>query len=169
MRQWKNWRSEYLPYVRAFGDNPLPPTEHGVLYRWQQEGFGCELQHGVNTLQPHLCPLQLWTQDSSHGSRFGLIHTRLSKTQPGSQTWPTIISIVIFLVVSFFNGLFFYLPTAQTCPKIRRIHDNNDAVHDGYQPSISKCSVNKCFWTLCWFAYQIQLVENILRHHKFID
>jgi len=54
-------REAGVPDVGALGDDPLPATQHGVLYRGQQEALGRQLQHGVDALQPHLRPLQLWT------------------------------------------------------------------------------------------------------------
>lgn len=51
--------SSYLPDAGPFGYDPLPPAEHGVLHGRQQEALGGQLQHGVDSLQPDLGPLQL--------------------------------------------------------------------------------------------------------------
>ena len=49
-----------LPDVGPFWYDPLPATEHCILHRRQQEVFGGQLQHGVDPLESHLSPLQLW-------------------------------------------------------------------------------------------------------------
>lgn len=47
------------PNVGPFWYDPLPATEHSVLYGRQQEALRSQLQHGVDSFQPHLSPLQL--------------------------------------------------------------------------------------------------------------
>lgn len=51
----------HVPNIGPFWDDPLPAAEHGILHGGQQEALGCQLQHGVDAFQSHLCPLQLQT------------------------------------------------------------------------------------------------------------
>lgn len=56
----------HLPNIGPFRYNSLPATEHGILYRGQEEVFGCQLKHSVYTLQPDLSSLQLFKEAFPH-------------------------------------------------------------------------------------------------------
>lgn len=56
----------HLPNIGPFRYDPLPATEHGVLYGRQEEVFGCQLKHSVYSLQTDLSSLQLFKEAFPH-------------------------------------------------------------------------------------------------------
>lgn len=63
-----------LPNAGSFWYDPLPPTKHCILDRWQEEAFGCQLQHSLDSFKSHLRPLQLPAQTT-------FVRYRVNKSQ----------------------------------------------------------------------------------------